>query len=111
MTVALALEEEVVRIICVYDPQRGRTCAEKEGFHDDLGRHGSVHRGCVGIGCVGDLMHMLGNRSRVMRVCMAEMKLGREMWKERCCCRFVKKRSCVWQTHGLEKGEKRKKGT
>ena len=28
------------------------------------------------------LMDMLGNRSRVKRVCMEKMELGREMWKE-----------------------------
>ena len=37
MTVVMALEEEVVRIICVNGPQSGRTCAEKECFYDDLG--------------------------------------------------------------------------
>ena len=36
MTVVMALEEEVVRIICVYGPQSGRTGAEKECFYDDL---------------------------------------------------------------------------
>ena len=44
-------------------------------------------------------MDMLGNRSRVMRMCMEEMELVREIWKERCCW------SCAWLTHG---GEKRK---
>ena len=34
-TVVMALEE-VVRIICVYGPQSGRTGAEKERFYDDL---------------------------------------------------------------------------
>ena len=29
---------------------------------------------------------MLGNGLRVMRVCMEEMELGREMWKERFVC-------------------------
>ena len=34
MTVAIPLEEEVVRIICVHGPQSGRTGAEKEHFYD-----------------------------------------------------------------------------
>ena len=38
------LEEEVVRIICVYGPQSGRTGAEKEHFHDDdLGNEWDLH--------------------------------------------------------------------
>ena len=36
MTVVIVLEEEVIRIICVYGPQSGRTAAEKEHFYDDL---------------------------------------------------------------------------
>ena len=36
ITVVMALEEEVVRIICVYDPQSGRTGAKKERFYDDF---------------------------------------------------------------------------
>ena len=32
MTVVMALEEEVVRIICAYGSQSGRTGAEKECF-------------------------------------------------------------------------------
>ena len=31
------------------------------------------------------LMNMLGNRVRVIRMCVEEMELGRETWKERCC--------------------------
>ena len=36
MTVVMALEEEVVRIMCVYAPQSGRTGAEKKCFYDHL---------------------------------------------------------------------------
>ena len=43
MTVVMALEEEVVRIICVYGPQSGRTGAEKERFYDDLRREWDLH--------------------------------------------------------------------
>ena len=34
MTVVMTLEEEVVRIICVYGLQSGRTGAEKGRFYD-----------------------------------------------------------------------------
>ena len=33
----------------------------------------------------GHGIFMLGNELRVMRVCMEETELEREMWKERCC--------------------------
>ena len=34
MPVVMARKEELVRIICVYGPQSGRTGADKEGFYD-----------------------------------------------------------------------------
>ena len=43
MTVVMVLEEEVLRIICVYDPQSGRTAAEKEHFNDDLRSEWNLH--------------------------------------------------------------------
>ena len=36
MTVVKTLDEEVVRIICVYGPQSDQTNAGKEHFYDDL---------------------------------------------------------------------------
>ena len=54
MAVVMALEEEVVRIICVYGPQQsGRTGAEKERFYDDLRSEWDLHN-------MGE-MDMLGN--------------------------------------------------
>ena len=44
MTVVLALEEEVVRIICLYGPLSGRTGAEKERFYGDLGSEWAILR-------------------------------------------------------------------
>ena len=43
MTVVLAFEEEVVRIICVYGPQTGRTSVEKEHFYDELSSEWDLH--------------------------------------------------------------------
>ena len=36
MTVVMVLQEEVLRIICLYGPHSGRMAAEKEPFCDDL---------------------------------------------------------------------------
>ena len=43
MTVVLAFEEEVVRIICVYGPQTGRTSVEKEHFYNELSSECDLH--------------------------------------------------------------------
>ena len=54
MTVVMALEEEVVRIICVYGPQIGRTGAEKKRFYDDLRSEWDLHS-------VGELVLGMGH--------------------------------------------------
>ena len=36
MTLVLAFEGEVVRVICGYEPQSGRERAEKECFYDEM---------------------------------------------------------------------------
>ena len=108
MTVVMAFEEEVVRILCAYDPQSGRTSAEKERFMMrwramwDKKNAGELVLG------LGDFNGMLANGLRFMMVCMEDVELGREIWKEGCCWSFVMRRNCVWQTHGSKK-EKRGK--
>ena len=65
MTVVMALEEEVVRIICVYGLQSGRTGAEKERFYDDLRSEWDLHSvGELVLGMV-ILMDMLVNKLRL----------------------------------------------
>ena len=44
MTEVMALEEGVVKIICAYGPQSGRTGAEKERFYDDLRSEWDLHK-------------------------------------------------------------------
>ncbi|XP_015768733.1 PREDICTED: craniofacial development protein 2-like [Acropora digitifera] len=43
ITVVMVLEEEVLRIICVYGPKSGRMAAEKEHFYDDLSSEWDLH--------------------------------------------------------------------
>ena len=52
MTVVMALEEEVVKNICVYGPQSSRTGAEKERFYDNLRSEWDPNsmRGSIGYG-------------------------------------------------------------
>ena len=50
----VALEEEVVRIICVYGLQSGKTSAEKEHFYNDLRSEWDLHS-------VGELVLGMGD--------------------------------------------------
>ena len=69
----------------MYGPQSYRTAAEKEHFYDDLRSEWDLHSmGELVLG-MGDFNGHVGKQMRVMRMCMEEMELGREMWKERCC--------------------------
>ena len=62
MTVVMALEEEVVSIICVYGLQSGRTGAEKERFYDDLRSDWDLHNmGELVLG-MGDFNGHVGKR-------------------------------------------------
>ena len=74
MTVVMVLEEEVLRITCVYGPQGGRTAAEKVHFYDYLRSEWDLHS-------VGELVLGTGDFNGHV----GKMELGREMWKERCC--------------------------
>ena len=54
MTVVMVLEEELLRIICVYGPESGRTAAEKQYFYDDLTSDWDLHS-------VGELVLGMGD--------------------------------------------------
>ena len=85
MTVLMALEDGVVKNICVYGLQSGRTGAEKERFYDNLRSEWYLHSmGDLVLG-MGDFNGHVGKWIEGYEVCMEEMELGREIWKERCC--------------------------
>ena len=54
MTIVMALKEEVVRIICVYGSQSGRTGADEKRFSDDLRSERDLHS-------VGELILGMGD--------------------------------------------------
>ena len=59
--------------------------AEKEHFYDDLRSEWDLHRmGELVLG-MGDFNGHVGKWIEGYEVCMEEMELGREIWKERCC--------------------------
>ena len=43
MTAVVVSEEEVVRLICGYAPQSGRSLGEKQSFYDELKCEWDVH--------------------------------------------------------------------
>ena len=58
---------------------------QKERFYDNLRSEWDLHSmGELLLG-MGDFNGHIVNGLRVMRVCMAKIELGREMWKARCC--------------------------
>ena len=65
MTVVLALEEEVVRIICVYGPQSGGMGAEKERFYDYLKSEWDLQSVGVLVLRMGDFNGHVGKRIEV----------------------------------------------
>ena len=60
MTVVLAFEEELVRVICGYGPQSGRGGAEKEKFYDELSEEWEVSRGNEFVLGLGDFNGHVG---------------------------------------------------
>ena len=62
MMVVMALEEEVVRITCVYGPQSGRMGTEKEHFYDDFGSDWDLHSKGQLVVRMGDFNGHVGKR-------------------------------------------------
>lgn len=62
MTIVMVFEEEVVRLICGYAPQSGRTREEKECFYDELAGELDVHSEGELVLCVGDFNGHVGKR-------------------------------------------------
>ena len=108
MMVVMALEEEVVRIICVYGRQSGRTGAEKEHFYDDLRSEWDLHNMGELVLDMGDFNGHVGKQvegyegvhgGNGIGERNVEGKMLLEFWDE--------KELCVTNTW-FRKGEKRK---
>ena len=95
----------MVRFIFVYGLQSGRMVQRKSVFYDDLRSKWDLHQQVSQYWVWVILMDMLVNGLRVLRVCMEETELGREMWMERCCQNFVTKRVVCEKNMAQKKGE------
>ena len=107
MTVVMVLEEEVLRIICVYGPQSGRTAAEKEHFYDDLRSEWDLHSvGELVLG-MGDFNVHVGKQSEGYEDVYGGNGIGERNVEEKMLLEFCdEKELCVANTW-LRKGEKR----
>ena len=108
MTVVMVLEEEVVRIICVYGPQSGRTGAEKERFYDDLRSEWDLHsKGELVLG-MGDFNGHVGKRIEGYEGVHGGNGIGERNVEGKMLLEFCdEKELCVANTW-FRKGEKRK---
>lgn len=108
MTVIMAFEEEVVRIICVYSPQSGRTDAEKERFYDELSSEWDLQSvGELVLG-MGDFNGHVGKRIDGYEGVHGGNGIGERNVEGRMLLEFCdEKELCVANTW-FKKGEKRK---
>ena len=108
MTVVMALEEEGVRVICVYGPQSGRTDAEKERFYDDLRSEWDLHNmGELVLG-TGDFNGQVGKRIEGYEGVHGGNGIGERNMEGKMLLEFCdEKELCVANTW-FRKGEKRK---
>ena len=59
MTVVAAFEEDVLRLICGYAPQSGRSLGEKQSFYDELKCELDMHSAGDLVMCLVTLMNTL----------------------------------------------------
>ena len=107
MAIVLILGREVMRVICAYGPQSGRTNAEKVYFYDEMGSEWDLGSSSEIIVSLGDFNGHVGKYAEGFEGVHRGMVLGKEMQKEDCWS-FVMKESCAWQILGLKRQTKGK---
>ena len=60
MVVVIIFGKKVVRIVCVYAPQCGRSMSEKEKFYEEMGRGCEVENANEVLICIGDFNVHIG---------------------------------------------------
>ena len=106
--VVIVLEEEVLRIICVYGPQSGRTAAEKVHFYDDLRSEWDLHSVGELVLAMGDFNGQVGKRIEGYEDVHGGNGIGERNVEGKMLLEFCdEKELCVANTW-FRKGEKRK---
>ena len=108
MTVVMALEEEVVRIICVYGPQSGRTCAEKDRFYDDLGSEWNLHSVGELVLAMGDFNGHVGKQIEGYEGMYGVNRIGKRNVEGKMLLEFRDEKELCMANTWFRKGEKRK---
>ena len=108
MATVPAFEEEVIRVICAYGPQVGKSDCEKDQIYNDMANEWDLQNPSEVVLGMGDFSGHVEDGLMVLRVCMMGMQLAKEVLREDTFSSFVMERSCAWQIHGLKKrsGEK-----
>ena len=60
MTVVVVFEEDVLRLICGYAPQSGRSLDEEQSFYDELKGEWNMHSADDLVMCLGDFNGHVG---------------------------------------------------
>ena len=76
MTMVLVFEEKVMRVICTYEPQMGRSDCEKNQFYSVMACEWDLQNPGKMTFDVGDTADTLGDWLMVLRVCMVDMELA-----------------------------------
>ena len=106
MVIVLTLGREVMRTICAYGPQSGRSDTEKVYFYDEMGSEWDLEVLEKSLFLNGDFNGHVVKCAEGFEGVHGGMVLGKEMQKEENCYSFVMKESCAWQTLGLKRQTK-----
>ena len=80
MAMVQAFEEEVIRVICAYAPQVGRSECEKDQFYNDIASKWNLQNLIQWFLVWGTSTDMLGDGLMVLRVCMVGMEFAKKCW-------------------------------
>ena len=84
----LVFEEEVIRVICAYAPQVGRSESKKDQFDNNMASEGDLQSPDEVVLGMGASTDMLGNGLMILRVCIVGMELAKEMLRKEDYLRF-----------------------
>ena len=85
MVVVIIFGKKVIRIVCAYAPQCGRSMSEKEKFYEEIARECEVENANEVLICLKDFNRTLAKRLMGLKVFMEVLELARRTWSVDCC--------------------------
>ena len=107
IVIVLTLGREVMRVICAYGPQSGRSDAGKVRFYDEMGSEWDLGSCSEIIVSLGDFNGHVGKCAEGFEGVHGGNGVGKRNAEEDCWS-FVMKESCAWQILGLKRQTKGK---